>query len=127
MISRVELYYSWFSVFNDPLLPQLLSIISPKWFNHDSDLAPGDVVYFRKHQGPIKGPWSMGMVERVVKGWDLLIRQVKTLQLLRLCRCWPPTPFVHIAVHEVLALTAGTHILDVGLNVKLPGFTWVGV
>jgi hypothetical protein len=62
-------------VFNDSLLPQLISQTAPKWYNHDRDLAQGDVVYFRKSEGPIKGPWTMGMVDSVLKGRDLLIRE----------------------------------------------------
>ena len=78
MISRVEeLYESWFRVYNDSLLPQLISQTAPKWYNHDRDSATGDVVYFRKTEGPIKGPWTMGMVDSVLKGRDLLIREVR--------------------------------------------------
>jgi hypothetical protein len=78
MISRVEeLYTSWFRVFNDTLLPQLLAQQAPKWYNHDRDLTTGDVIYFRKVEGPIKGPWTMGMVDTVLKGRDLLIREVR--------------------------------------------------
>ena len=78
MISRVgELYEKWFMVFNDSLLPQLISQTAPKWYNHDRDLAQGDVVYFRKSEGPIKGPWTMGMVDSVLKFRDLLIREVR--------------------------------------------------
>ena len=63
MVSRVhELYCAWFDVFNDTRLPQLISQTAPKWYHHDRDLALGDVVYFRKTEGPIKGPWTMGMV-----------------------------------------------------------------
>ena len=78
MISRVkELYTSWFRVLNDTLLPQLIAQTAPKWYNHDRDLTTGDVVYFRKVEGPIKGPWTMGMVDSVLKGRDLLIREVR--------------------------------------------------
>lgn len=78
MISRVqELYEDWFRVYNDSLLPQLISESAPKWYNHDKDLTTGDVVYFRKTEGPIAGPWTMGMVDSVLKGRDLLIREVK--------------------------------------------------
>ena len=78
MISRVEeIYEAWFKVYNDSLLPQLISQTAPKWYNHDKDLAVGDVVYFRKTEGPIAGPWTMGMVDNVLKGRDLLIREVR--------------------------------------------------
>ena len=78
MIHRVqELYECWFKIFNDSLLPQMISQTAPKWYNGDSDIAVGDVVYFRKSEGSaIKGPWTMGMVEKALKGRDLLIREV---------------------------------------------------
>ena len=61
LIARVdELYWIWHSIFNDSMLPALLAQSQPKWFTQDTDLMEGDVVYFHKTTGAIKGPWSMG-------------------------------------------------------------------
>ena len=50
LFARVNyLYRQWHTLFNDTMLPALLSSYQPKWFNQDSDLACGDVVFFRKH------------------------------------------------------------------------------
>ena len=77
LMQRVQdLYASWFAIFNDALLPNLISSQQPKWYVHDQDLKPGDVALFRKDSGLLAGPWVMGMVDEVVKGRDGLVREV---------------------------------------------------
>ena len=55
----------------------MIAQTAPKWYNHDRDLKQCDMVYFRKTEGPIKGPWTMGMVDSVTKGRDLLVREAR--------------------------------------------------
>ena len=43
------------------MLPVLMTADQPKWYNHDTDLKDGDVVYFRKSSSAICSPWSMGL------------------------------------------------------------------
>ena len=71
-----DLYAAWFSIFNDALLPNLIGSQQPKWYHHDQDLKPGDVVLFKRDSGLLAGPWVMEMVDEVVKGRDGLIREV---------------------------------------------------
>jgi hypothetical protein len=77
MISRAEeLYWRWHDIFNSTMLPVLLASDQPKWYKHDTDLKEGDVVYFKKSEGAIRSPWSMGIVDSVDIGRDGLIRHV---------------------------------------------------
>ena len=71
-----ELYWRWHEIFNDTMLPVLMTADQPKWYNHDNDLKDGDVVYFRKYSSAIRSPWSMGLVDAVDIGRDGLIRHV---------------------------------------------------
>ena len=80
MITSVDdLYWRWHQIFNDTMVPLLLSADQPKWFNHDTDLKVGDVVYFKKTTGVLRSPWAMGLVHEVDVGRDGLIRMVTVL------------------------------------------------
>ena len=75
LISRAEeLYWRWHE--NETMLPVLMTADQPKWYNHDTDLKDGDVVYFKKSSSAICSPWSMGLVDAVDIGRDGLIRHV---------------------------------------------------
>ena len=49
----------------------------PKWFKHDRDIKAGDVVFFRKLDGPLGGGWSIGVVDTVEVSKDGLVRRAK--------------------------------------------------
>ena len=75
LISRAEeLYWRWHK--NETMLPVFMTADQPKWYNHDTDLKDGDVVYFRKSSSAIRSPWSMGLADTVNIGRDGLIRHV---------------------------------------------------
>ena len=77
MITCVNyLYWRWHEMFNDTMLPFLLTTSQPEWFNHDTDLKVDDVVYFKKTTGALKSTWTMGLVHEVGIGRDGLIRMV---------------------------------------------------
>ena len=77
LMQRVQdLYAAWFFIFNDALLPNLIGSHQPKWYHHDQELKPGDVVLFKKDSGLLAGPWVMDMVDEVVKDRHGLIREV---------------------------------------------------
>ena len=76
LLVKVEkLYEAWFNVWRDTVVPKIM--FRPKWYNSDKDLEEGDLVYFQKKDGKIDTPWTIGMVEQVVKSdRDDLIRKV---------------------------------------------------
>ena len=87
MIARTEeLYWRWHEIFNDTMLPVLMAADQPKWYDHDTDLKEGDVVYFRKTTGALRSPWSMGIVDAVTIGRDNLVRNVS----VRYCNASEP-------------------------------------
>ena len=40
-------------------------------------LSAGDIVFFRKTEGVLAGPWTLGEIDTVVRGRDNLVRRVK--------------------------------------------------
>ena len=76
-MARVDqLYKAWFDVFNDTLLPLMITAHQPKWYSSSDNLKGGDVVYFRKESGVLSGPWTIGMVDTAIRGRDDHVREV---------------------------------------------------
>ena len=72
LMERVDkLYKAWFDVFNDTLLPLMITAHQPKWYLASDNLKGGDVVYFRKETGVLFGPWTVGMIDTAIRGRDL--------------------------------------------------------
>ena len=76
-MARVDqLYKAWYGVFNDTLLPLMITAHQPKWYSSSDNLKGGDVVYFRKESGVLSGPWTIGMVDTAIRGRDDHVREV---------------------------------------------------
>ena len=76
MMQKVsDLYELWYQVYNDSYVMKTLMDRVPKWFKHDRDLCAGDIVFFRKTEGPLGGGWSLGEIDTVVKSRDNLVRR----------------------------------------------------
>ena len=64
LLDRVqETYENWFTLYQDVILPKYLLDLQPKWFKSDRDTEVGDVVFFRKREGKLDGPWQLGIIE----------------------------------------------------------------
>ena len=64
-MERVDkLYKAWFNVFNDQLLPLLITAHQPKWYSASDNLKGGDVVYFRKATFVLSRPWTVHRITR---------------------------------------------------------------
>ena len=78
LLDRVQqTYKTWFSLYQDVILPKYLLDLQPKWFKSDKDTQVGDVVFFRKREGKLDGPWQLGMVEETTRSRDGLIRRIE--------------------------------------------------
>ena len=76
LMARVEACYRiFYKEYVDTMLVKYLLDLQPKWFKNDRDVKVGDVVYFRKRDTEFDGPWTVGMVERVVRSIDGVIRR----------------------------------------------------
>ena len=77
MMKKVEeAYEAFFKIYNDTMVAKLIQETQPKWFRNEKDLKIGDVIYFRKDEGSaIKGSWTTGLVDDVVRGSDGLVRE----------------------------------------------------
>ena len=70
-----ELYKAWFLVWRDTVVPKIM--FQPKWYDSSKDLEEGDLVYFQKKEGKLDTPWTIGMVEQVVRSErDQTIRKI---------------------------------------------------
>ena len=77
MMEKVESAYKiWYREYRDTLLLKYLLDLQPKWFKSDKDTKVEDVVYFRKREGALDGPWTMGVVNEVTRSSDGVIRRV---------------------------------------------------
>ena len=75
MVERVvKTYEAWYKVWSDSYIPKLM--FKPKWFNSDSDLKLGDLVYFRKSESDLGAPWILGTVAALEWSRDEKIRKV---------------------------------------------------
>ena len=72
-----QTYKTWFSLYQDVILPKYLLDLQPKWFKSDKDTQVGDVVFFRKQEGKLDGPWQLGIVEETTRSRDGLIRRIE--------------------------------------------------
>ena len=78
LLDRVqETYENWFTLYQDVILPKYLLDLQPKWFKSDRDTEVGDVVFFRKREGKLDGPWQLGIVEETTSSRDGKIRRVE--------------------------------------------------
>ena len=78
LLDRVQqTYATWFSLYQDVILPKYLLDLQPKWFKSDKDTQIGDVVFFRKREGKLDGPWQLGTVEETTRSRDGLIRRIE--------------------------------------------------
>ena len=68
------MYDSWFKIWKESYLPKLF--FKPKWYNTDTDLKVGDLVWFIKEESKLSNNYTMGMVEQVNTGKDGFIRRV---------------------------------------------------
>ena len=77
MMERVETCYKlWYREYQDTMLLKYLLELQPKWFKSDRDTKVGDVVYFRKKDGKLEGPWIIGIIDEVIRSRDGVIRRV---------------------------------------------------
>ena len=57
------------------MVPKIM--FQPKWYDSSKDLEEGDLVYFQKKEGKLDTPWTIGMVEQVVRSErDQTIRKI---------------------------------------------------
>ena len=78
LLDRVEECYKlWFRHYQDTLLQKYLLDLQPKWFRSDVDTKVGDVVFFRKREGKMDGPWQLGQINEVTSSRDGVIRRVE--------------------------------------------------
>jgi hypothetical protein len=77
IMDRVEQSYKlWYNAYQDSLLQKYLLDLQPRWFKSDTDTRVGDVVYFRKREGKLDGPWTMGRISETTRSRDGIIRRV---------------------------------------------------
>ena len=77
MMERVETCYKlWYREYQDTMMLKYLLELQPKWFKSDRDTKVGDVVYFRKKDGKLEGPWIIGIIDEVIRSRDGVIRRV---------------------------------------------------
>eukprot|EP00092_Neocalanus_flemingeri_P018101 GFUD01019591.1.p1 GENE.GFUD01019591.1~~GFUD01019591.1.p1 ORF type:complete len:2548 (-),score=673.50 GFUD01019591.1:927-8570(-) len=77
MMDRVtDCYKLWYKEYQDTMFMKYMLDLQPKWYKSDRDTKCGDVVYFRKRDGKLDGPWTIGIVDEVVKSKDGIIRRV---------------------------------------------------
>ena len=90
MMNKVEeAFKTFYKIYNDTMVAKLLQDTQPKWFRSEKDLKVGDVVYFRKDEGSaIKGAWTTGVVEEIVKSGDGLVREAT----VKYCNSTEDTP-----------------------------------
>ena len=75
MLSDIQKKYeTWFRIWLDSYVPKLLTV--KRHFQSSRDLAPSDVVYFQKDKGGLGSPWTMGIVDQIIRGRDGKIRRV---------------------------------------------------
>ena len=78
LMARVEACYRvFYKEYADTMVVKYLLDLQPKWFRNDVDVKVGDIVYFRKRESSFDGPWTVGMVESVVRSIDGVIRRAK--------------------------------------------------
>ena len=66
---------AWFKIFKDSCIPNL--VMQQKWFKNETDLAVGDLVYFRKTDSELgNGDWCVGLIDQVIPSKDMKIRKV---------------------------------------------------
>ena len=66
---------AWFKIFKDSCIPNL--VMQQKWFKNETDLAVGDLVYFRKTDSELgEGDWCVGLIDQVIPSKDMKIRKV---------------------------------------------------
>ena len=70
----IESYDSWFKIWSKVMVPKLM--YQPKWFKSEKELKLGDLVYFPRKETALDSKWIMGVVERLERGRDGLIRMV---------------------------------------------------
>ena len=76
IMDRVEQSYKlWYSAYQDSLLQKYLLDLQPRWFKSDTDTRVGDIVYFRKREGKLNGPWTMGRISETTRSRDGVIRR----------------------------------------------------
>ena len=76
LMARVEACYKiFYKEYVDTMLVKYLLDLQPKWFKNDRDVKVGDVVYFHKRETEFDDPWTVGMVERVVRSIEGVIRR----------------------------------------------------
>ena len=74
LMDKVEKAYAvFFRLWNITMVPKLLKF--HKWYDGESRLAVGDVVYFQKNESDLASRWSIGQVVEVVEGTDGVIRR----------------------------------------------------
>ena len=75
MLSDIQKKYeTWFRIWLNSYVPKLLTV--KRYFKSGRDLAPTDVVYFQKDKGGLGSPWTMGIVDQIIRGRDGKIRRV---------------------------------------------------
>ena len=67
-------YEAWYKIWLETYVPKLM--MTKKGFKNSRDLAKNDIVYFQKEEGALSSPWSMGVIEQIVRGRDGVIRRV---------------------------------------------------
>ena len=71
-VEAVEnIYDAWFRIWHESYLPKL--ICKPKWFKTDEDLQECDLVYFMKSESKLSNEYTMGRVDHVIAGKDVLL------------------------------------------------------
>ena len=69
--TKFEIWYkNWFEVY----IPKLM--VQKRGFKNDRDLAPGDLVYYKKKDSGLASPWIIGRIEQIFRGRDGVIRRV---------------------------------------------------
>ena len=71
-----QLYSAWYDVFNNTLLPLMITTHQPKWYSSSDNLRVVNVVYFRKETGVLGGPWIIGMIDTAIRYRDNHVREV---------------------------------------------------
>ena len=69
-----DTYEAWYKIWCEVYVPKL--VVQKSGFKNSRDLKPGDLVYFQKKESELSSPWTMGMIDQIVRGRDGVIRKV---------------------------------------------------
>ena len=75
MMKVEERYKVFYKLWNTTYIPKLIQ--SSKWFKSGSQLGNGDIVFFKKTEGPLASDWIIGKVVDCIKGKDGVIRRIE--------------------------------------------------